>query len=273
MQDSPESWRMKVVLFCGGLGTRLKEHSGEIPKPLVNIGYRPILWHLMRFYAHFGHKQFILCLGYRGDMIKEYFLNYNECLSNDFIMRKAGKEIQLLSSDIDDWDITFVETGLHATIGERLKQVQGYVAGEEIFMANYADGLSDVPLDVYTKASQARNAVASFLSVRTWHSFHAVHTDDTGMVTDFGRVRDSEFWLNGGFFLFQQGIFDVIKHGEELVEEGFQRLIERRKLYTYRYEGFWRAMDTFKDKVTFDRMYARGEAPWELWNHPSDRRL
>ena len=120
---------MKVVLFCGGLGTRLREHSDTIPKPLVNIGYRPILWHLMRYYAHFGHKDFILCLGYRGDLIREYFLNYNECMSNDFVLSEGGRKIELLRSDIEDWRITFVDTGLHSNIGQRLLRVRQYLRG------------------------------------------------------------------------------------------------------------------------------------------------
>ena len=148
--------RVKVVLFCGGLGTRLKEYSETIPKPLVTIGYRPIMWHLMRYYAHFGHKDFILCLGYRGDQIKEYFLDYNECISNDFVMRKGGREIELLRSDIDDWRITFVDTGQQANIGQRLLAVRDFVE-DDIFLANYSDGLTDL-ISTRTSATQLRPA-------------------------------------------------------------------------------------------------------------------
>ena len=136
---------MKVVLFCGGLGMRLKEYSEIIPKPMINIGYRPILWHVMKYYAHFGHKEFILCLGYKADIIKNYFLNYNEYLSNDFTLTEGGRNIALESSDIQDWKITFVDTGLHANIGMRLKAVQKYVENDEYFLANYTDGLSELP--------------------------------------------------------------------------------------------------------------------------------
>ena len=129
---------MKVVLFCGGLGTRLREHSDTIPKPLVNIGVRPIIWHLMRYYAHHGHKDFVLALGYRGDLIREYFLNYNECLSNDFVLSNGGKTVQPLTSDIADWRITFVDTGLHSNIGQRLLRVRKHLEGESEFLANYA---------------------------------------------------------------------------------------------------------------------------------------
>ena len=166
---------MKVVLFCGGLGTRLREHSDTIPKPLVNVGYRPILWHLMRYYAHFGHKDFILALGYRGDLIREFFLKYNECMSNDFVLSEGGKKIELLSSDISDWRITFVDTGLHSNIGQRLLRVREHLAGERMFLANYADGLSDLPLNDHLENFRRRKVTASFVAVRTAQSFHAVH--------------------------------------------------------------------------------------------------
>src|SRR5947207_3840019 len=135
---------MKVVLFCGGLGMRLREYSENIPKPLVQIGYRPILWNVMKYYAHFGHKDFILCLGWKGDLIKDYFLNYDERVSNDFVLSSGGK-IDLLHQDIRDWRITFVDTGADASVGQRLLAVKSHLAGEEVFLANYSDGLSDLP--------------------------------------------------------------------------------------------------------------------------------
>ena len=256
---------MKVVLFCGGLGTRLREHSDTIPKPLVNVGYRPILWHLMRYYAHFGHKDFILALGYRGDMIREYFLKYNECMSNDFVLSEGGKKIELLSSDFGDWRITFVDTGLHANLGQRLLRVRQHLAGEDEFMANYADGLSDLPLNEHLADFRRRKVTASFVAVRTSQSFHSVQSEEDGLVTGFGQIGDSEFWINGGFFCLRKEIFDVIEEGDELVEQPFQRLIAQRKLAVLRHDGFWQSMDTFKDKITFDRMEARGDCPWALW--------
>ena len=136
---------MKVVLFCGGLGTRLREYSDQIPKPMVPIGYRPVLWHVMKYYAGFGYKDFILCLGYKADVIKNYFLNYDESLTNDFVFENGGRDIQLISSDIDDWRITFVDTGLAATIAERLVAVKEYLGDDEVFLANYSDGLTNFP--------------------------------------------------------------------------------------------------------------------------------
>ncbi|MEW5879403.1 MAG: sugar phosphate nucleotidyltransferase [Pseudomonadota bacterium] len=260
---------MKVVLFCGGLGTRLREHSDTIPKPLVNIGYRPIIWHLMRYYAHFGHKEFILALGYRGDMIREYFLNYKECMSNDFTLSEGGRKIELESSDIEDWRITFVDTGLHSNIGQRLLRVRRYVENEPMFLANYSDGLSDLPLDELIADFQRKNVVASFAAVRSWLSFHSVESTPDGYVTALGPVRSDQFVINGGFFVFRRDIFDYINEGDELVEQPFRRLLERRLLASFRYDGFWQSMDTFKDKIAFDRMEARGDCPWMVWE---DRR-
>ena len=256
---------MKVVLFCGGLGTRLREHSDTIPKPLVNVGIRPIIWHLMRYYAHFGHKDFILCLGYRGDLIREYFLNYNECLSNDFTLSDSGRRIELHSSDIQDWRITFVDTGLHANIAERLMKVRRYLDGEDVFLANYADGLSNVPLDEMIADFQTKGAVASFAGVTGWHSFHTVAATNEGWATHVDGRMQGHFMINGGFFVLRSDIFDYIEAGDELVEQPFARLIEKRLLAIYRHLGFWRAMDTFKDKITLDRMEAKGDCPWMLW--------
>src|SRR6187200_987391 len=156
---------MKVVLFCGGFGMRLREFSESIPKPMVNIGYRPILWHVMKYYAHYGHKDFILCLGHGADFIKNYFLNYNECISNDFVLSGGGKKLQLFNSDIDDWNITFADTGVSSNIGQRLRAVEKYLDGEEMFFANYSDGLTDLPLDLQLNYFKREGRVASFACV------------------------------------------------------------------------------------------------------------
>jgi glucose-1-phosphate cytidylyltransferase len=264
---------MKVVLFCGGLGTRLREYSETIPKPMVNIGHRPILWHLMKYYAHYGHKDFVLCLGYRGDLIRQFFLTYDECMSNDFELSGGGREIRLYGRDIQDWRITFADTGLHSNIGQRLKSVEKYLDGEETFMANYSDGLSDLPLGEYDDVFRRSDKVASFLSVRPSQSFHVVSSGDDGLVTDIRAVDSSSFRINGGFFIFKKSIFDYMQTGEELVQEPFQRLIEKRELLAYENRGFWAAMDTFKDKQRFDDMEAQGNTPWAVWKtgpaHPA----
>jgi glucose-1-phosphate cytidylyltransferase len=256
---------MKVVLFCGGLGTRLREHSDTIPKPLVNIGFRPILWHLMRYYAHYGHKDFVLCLGYRGDLVRDYFLNYQEAMTNDFTLHAASGQVELHGRDLDDWKITFVDTGLHSNIGQRLLRVKRYVDGEAMFLANYADGLSDVPLDQMIGTFQRSQATATFAAVRSAQSFHAVEADKDGVVTRMGEMPDQELWINGGFFVLRPEIFEHLHEGEELVEKPFARLIAQKRLTTFRWNGFWQCMDTLKDKIAYDRMEARGQCPWMVW--------
>jgi glucose-1-phosphate cytidylyltransferase len=236
---------MKVVLFCGGLGTRLREHSETIPKPLATIGSRPIIWYLMRYYAHFGHKEFVLCLGYRGEMIKEFFQHDGDCPS--------------------DWTLHFVETGQETTIADRLRRVEPYLRGEDCFLANYSDGLTDLPLPRYLDAFRASDAVAGFVAVRNPHSFHIVSVEEAGRVTALTRAQDADVWINAGFFIFRPAIFDYLQTGDELVEQPFNRLIDAGLLYGYKYRGFWVALDTYKDKVNLDRRHDRGDTPWVVW--------
>ena len=256
---------MKVVLFCGGLGMRLRDYSDQIPKPLVEIGLRPILWHLMKFYAHHGHKDFILCLGHGGHLIKNYFRNYDECLSNTFVMTQGGRGIELLTRDIDDWRITFVDTGLRSSIGERLRRVRPYLEGESMFLANYSDGLSDLDLDAYISYFQRRCSVASFISVAAPHTFHIIQSDADHHVVKVEAVGRSIVRINGGFFAFRNEIFDYIREGEDLVLEPFDRMIAERQLLAYPFDGFWRNMDTFKDKQDLDDLLSREPAPWQVW--------
>jgi glucose-1-phosphate cytidylyltransferase len=259
---------MKVVLFCGGQGMRIRDYSESVPKPLIRIGYRPILWHVMKYYAHYGHRDFILCLGYKADIIKDYFLHYEETLSNDFVLDRGGKEIQLLHRDIDDWRITFVDTGACASIGERLLAVRRHLAGEEVFLANYSDGVTDLDLNRYISDVRQRNPVASFLSVRPNLSLHAVSIGEGGVVERIEPFSTASIWINGGFFVLRQEIFEHLHPGEDLVVEAFQRLIQRGEVFAYCYEGFWAAMDTFKDREQLDDLWARGQAPWMVWREP-----
>jgi len=256
---------MKVVLFCGGFGMRLREFSESIPKPMVNIGYRPILWHVMKYYAHFGHKDFILCLGWKADVIKQYFLNYDECVSNDFVLSSGGDVINLINSDIHDWTITFVDTGTSSNIGQRLKRVEYLLQGEETFLANYTDGLSDLHLPDLIDFHKKQGAMASFLSVRPSQSFHMVSTDSQGRVRRMLPAFDADVWINGGFFVLNREIFQWMQEGEELVDAPFQRLAEVGKLSSLKYPGFWSCMDTYKEKQGLDDCIAQGNTPWEVW--------
>jgi glucose-1-phosphate cytidylyltransferase len=198
----------------------------------------------MRYYAHFGHTDFLLCLGYRGEMIRQYFA---------------------ASQDHADWNIEFVDTGEEAGIADRLRSVEPRLRGEDLFLANYSDGLTDLPLPAYIDAFRARDAVAGFVSVRNPHSFHVVSLDGSGRVTALTRAQDADVWINGGFFVFRPSVFNYIEPGDELVEAPFRRLIERGQLFSYRHDGFWAALDTYKDKVTLDRRHDRGDAPWQVW--------
>ena len=256
---------MKVVLFCGGLGMRIRDYSENIPKPMLTIGYRPILWHLMKYYAHFGHKDFILCLGHRADTIKNYFVNYDEYVSNDFVLSAGGKNINLINRDIHDWRITFADTGINSNIGQRLKVVEKYLEGDEVFLANYSDGVCDLRLSDQIEHFRKHDKIASFLCVRPNLSYHFVSMNGGDLVSDIEDVKKSDIRINGGYFILKKDIFRYLKEGEELVREPFQRLVAEQQLLAYRYDGFWASMDTFKDKQYLDDLYAKGNAPWEVW--------
>jgi glucose-1-phosphate cytidylyltransferase len=206
-----------------------------------------------------------LCLGWKSNAIKQYFLQYDECISNDFVLTSGGQSVELLNSDIDDWKITFVDTGMQSNIGQRLKAVEHLLEGEEVFLANYTDGLSDLHLPDAIDAFRERQSTASFLSVNPSQSFHAVQTLDDGIVTSVAPVSKSGLMMNGGFFIFRNQFFQYLNHGEELVEEPFQRLIENGKLSTYAHDGFWSCMDTFKEKQELDDLNAAGSPPWAIW--------
>jgi glucose-1-phosphate cytidylyltransferase len=259
---------MKVVLFCGGLGLRIRD-AEDIPKPMVHIGYRPIIWYIMKYYAHFGHKDFILCLGYRADAIKKYFLEYNECTSNNFIMSGSEKKIELLNSDIHDWRITFVDTGVNSNIGQRLKAVEKHLGDENEFLANYGDGLTDLDLTKQLEHFHKNNKIASFLCVRPNMSYHmiTIGEGEDKLVSSIHPINVSTILINAGFFIFNRRIFDYIQNGEELVIEPFNRLIEEKQLIGYEFDGFWESMDTFKDKQRLESLYSSGFAPWEVWKN------
>ncbi|MFO0706491.1 MAG: sugar phosphate nucleotidyltransferase [Nitrospira sp.] len=256
---------MKVVLFCGGLGLRIREYSENIPKPMVPIGYRPILWHVMKFYAHYGHKDFILCLGHGADVVKNYFLNYSECASNDFVLSEGGKKLDLVSTDIKDWRITFADTGTSSNIAQRLVGAKKYLGDDEVFLANYSDGLADLRLDSQIEDFLKRDKIASCVTVPLPSSYHTVSSEPDGTVTDIHAIKSTNLRVNGGFFILRREIFNYIRPGEELVHEPFERLIKEQQLVAYPYDGFWACMDTFKDKQVLEEMYAKGRAPWMVW--------
>jgi len=259
---------MKVVLFCGGQGLRMRSGVDDLPKPMVTLGTRPILWHLMKYYAHFGHTDFILCLGYKGTTIKNFFATYQEWISNDFVLSNGGRSMELLQRDTDDWRVTLIDTGLDASIGERLLAVRPLLENEPAFLANYSDGLTDCPLPAVINELDRTGAVGSFMIVRPNISLHFVNRGPNGLVTGLVDAEQAGSWINAGFFAFRPEVFDYMRPGEDLVIEPFARLISEQKLAAVPYEGFWRCCDTFKDYQTLETLQARGPAPWEVWRRP-----
>ncbi|MET1134267.1 MAG: glucose-1-phosphate cytidylyltransferase [Aeromicrobium sp.] len=260
---------MKVVLFCGGLGMRMRSGDDPRPKPMMTVGDRPVLWHIMRYYAHFGHTEFILCLGYGGQFVKDYFLHYEETASNDFVLSGGGRDVELLGSDISDWRITFVDTGLNTEIGERLRRVRHHLGDDEMFLAHYGDVLTDAPMNDLVAKLAASDAVGSLLAIRPPGSFHVVLTDDGDRVSGFRSAEDLPLRVNGGFFVFRKEIFDYLEAGDDLVTDGCVRAAHAGKLLAIPYDGFWRPMDTLKERASLEALYWSGECPWALWRHPA----
>jgi glucose-1-phosphate cytidylyltransferase len=246
---------LKVVLFCGGRGLRLSEGADSTPKPMVPIGGHPILWHIMRYYAHYGHTDFILCLGHRAGMIEEY-------VRRELLFRQAR-------GNGGRWKITFVDTGEDATIAERLLAVRDYVGDDELFLANYGDNLTDAPLPSIVSNLVARDKVATFLCVRPNYTFNVVTTGESGLVEGIYDIAQTGIWINGGYFVFRNSIFDYVCPGDELVEEPFRRLIAADQLVAYPYEGFWAPMDTLKDRERLEALVGMTVGPWSVWD---DRR-
>jgi glucose-1-phosphate cytidylyltransferase len=256
---------MKVVIFCGGKGLRLRDFSEAIPKPMVPVGPRPIIWHTMKYFAHHGHKEFILALGHKADVIKDFFLTYVEAMSNDFVLTNGGRTVTLLSSDIDDWKITFVDTGIESNVGERLVRVRDHVAVDEMFLCAYADCLTDAPLDKMIDRLKRSDKLMSFIAVKPSSSFHAVQYDPAGEIVSIKPADQLGLYINGGYWVMRREVFDYIRPGEEMVEQPMQRLIQAKKLVAYRYDGFWTCMDTFKEKMMLDDMVNSGKAQWQVW--------
>lgn len=253
---------MKVVLFCGGLGTRIREYSENVPKPMIPIGQHPILWHVMNYYSHFGHKDFVLCLGYKASTVKDYFLNYRQQFYADCVVE--GGKVEMLGQREEDWRVALIDTGVWRNIGSRLWAVRDHVRGEKMFLANYSDGLSDVNLDDMVEKFEKSGKVACFLAVHPPVTYHIAEIEPDGRVRQMITSDNSEIWINGGYFLFRPEIFDYMNDGEELVVEPFERLIAEDKLMAYRHEGFWRSMDTLRDRQVLEDMVEKGDMPWRM---------
>jgi glucose-1-phosphate cytidylyltransferase len=260
---------VKVVIFCGGLGLRMRSSEDSAPKPMMPIGHRPVLWHVMRYYAHFGHNEFILCLGFGARAVKDYFLDYRETHSNDFVLTKGGEHIELLASDISEWRITFVDTGIDTAIGERLRRVQRFLDDDEVFLANYGDVLTDAPMNDIIDRVLATDATASLLAVRPQDSFHVVDIDSASRITGFTPVSDMQMRINGGYFVLRQDIFDYLHEGEDLVMDAYARAASDGRMLAIPYDGFWATMDTLKERSRLEDLYRTGQCPWAVWGEHS----
>ena len=260
---------MKVILFCGGLGTRIREYSESVPKPMIPLGHQPILHHVMEYYSDFGHDEFVLCLGYKANVVKDFFLNTRPQTFADCVVSEGGRNVQILDDVPRDWKITLLDTGIWRNIGERLWRARKFVSGEEMFLANYSDGLTDVDLDDMEERFRESGKIACFLAVRPPLTYHLADIAEDGNVREFRSSATSDIWINGGFFLFRKEIFDYMREGEELVLEPFSRLIAENQLLAYQYDGFWRSMDTLRDWQTLEDMVEKGNMPWKKWRSES----
>jgi len=263
---------MKVVLFCGGLGTRIREYSENIPKPMVPVGNHPILLHVMQYYSQYGHKDFVLCLGYKANIIKEFVLNYKPQTYMDCVVSGFGSKVELLGRPEEEWRVTLLDTGIWRNIGQRLWAVRDHVKGEEMFLANYSDGLTDVNLDHMVETFKQSGKLACFLAVRPPLTYHLADIDDDGSVVEFRSSDRSDIWINGGYFILRPEIFDYMREGEELVLEPFSRLIADDQLLAYRHDSFWRSMDTLRDRQILEDLVEQGEMPWRKLDSLSTKR-
>ena len=258
---------MKVMILCGGQGTRLREETEFRPKPLVEVGRRPILWHIMKLYAHYGLSEFVLCLGYRGNMIKEHFLNY-EAMNNDFTV-SLGDRQQIEYHGLYDetgFRVTLADTGLESMTGARIKRAMKYVDGDT-FMVTYGDGLSNVDIDALLAFHRGHGRLATMTTVRPVSRYGVLRLDGSGGVNGFNEKPQLEGWVNAGFFVFDQRVGDYLDTdaGCVLEQDPLRRLAHDGQLKAYRHNGFFYAMDTFREFKTLNELWDRGQSPWKVW--------
>jgi glucose-1-phosphate cytidylyltransferase len=257
---------MKVVVLCGGLGTRLREETEFRPKPMVEVGGRPILWHIMKLYAHYGFSDFILCLGYRGNMIKEYFLNY-EAMNNDFTINLGTQsQIKFEASHLEQsFRVTLADTGLDAMTGGRIKRIQKYIDTDSFFVT-YGDGLADLDIAQLLTFHKSHGKLATVTTVRPISRYGSVEVSEEGLVKRFMEKPRSEGWISAGFFIFNRGIFDYLGQDDCVLEEKpLENLAVDGQLRAYRHNGFFYAMDTYREYQHLNNLWSSGNAPWRVW--------
>ncbi|MBW3015149.1 glucose-1-phosphate cytidylyltransferase [Candidatus Woesearchaeota archaeon] len=256
----------KVVILCGGEGTRLKEVTELIPKPMVRIGHMPILWQIMKIYSHYGFNDFVLCLGYKGEVIKNFFLNY-EHSSNDFTLNLRSHQVFHHSRSTEDWNITFANTGPRTETGGRIKRIEKYIDGDN-FLMTYGDGVSNVNIPELIAHHKSKGKLATLTALNPRSKFGTVEVDDNDIVNYFREKPLLKDWVSGGFFVFDKGIFDYLWPGEDccLERKPFEDLARDKQFTIYKHQGFWHCMDTFKDMKVLDNLWNQGQAPWKIWN-------
>ena len=257
---------MKVVILAGGMGTRISEESYLKPKPMIEIGGMPIVWHIMKDYSLFGFNEFILCLGYKGYMIKEYFANYFLHQSDVTIDVKMNK-IEVHKSTSEPWQVTLVDTGLNTMTGGRLQKVRHYI-GNETFMLTYGDGVSDINIKDLVEFHKSNKRYATLTAVQPVGKFGAIEINNKNKVINFReKPRGDGSWINGGFFVLEPDVFDYIRKGDDTIweKEPLEDLAKDNQLTAYKHNGFWQCMDTLRDRTQLEELWARGNAPWKLW--------
>jgi len=254
----------KVVILCGGKGTRMEHETEFRPKPLVPIGGKPILWHIMKIYAHYGYKDFVLCLGYKGDMVKRYFLDY-ECMTRDFTIT-LGTERECAFHNThgeEDFTVTLADTGLETNTGGRIKRIEKYIE-EDIFLASYGDGVANIDIAALLRFHQEMGKIATVTGVHPFSRFGVVQSDGQGLVTAFKEKPQVSGLVSGGFFVFNREVFDYLDENSILEKEPFERLAADGQLAVYRHDGFWQCMDTRTDLRILNELWASGSAPWGI---------
>jgi glucose-1-phosphate cytidylyltransferase len=255
---------VQTVILCGGRGTRLREYTETIPKVLVEVGGQPILWHIMKTYAHFGFNDFVLALGYLGDRIKQYFLDCHGWRGRDMRLRLGRYDPPELLGGEDDWRVTFADTGPETNTGGRIKRVRPYL-GDDVFFATYGDGVADLDLRELLRFHRSHGRIATVTAVRPVLSFGVMELEESQAVRRFREKPRLDHWINGGFFVFDSRVFDYLDESSILEREPLERLATDGQLMAYCHDRFWACMDTYKDNERLNELWASGQAPWKVW--------
>jgi len=253
---------MKVVILAGGFGTRLSEYTESIPKPMVSIGGKPILWHIMNTYARFGHKDFYIALGYKAEVIKEYFLNYRT-LNSDFTVDLSNGNLVAHQQDLVDWQVTLVDTGLDSMTGGRVKRLKDFI-GDEPFLLTYGDGVADIDIDALVRFHRSHGKMATVSAVHPGARFGELEIQNHVVTSFKEKPQTSQGWINGGYFVLEPAFFDLIKGDDTILEkEPLEQIAQMGELMSYQHEGFWQCMDTKRDRDALEELWQSDQAPWK----------